>query len=302
MKKGHLGHFKWSTLFYVLVFLAIFLSISVFESRVSNKAYVVFCDVGQGDAAIFIHSNIQILIDAGPDRRVLACLDQEMPFWDKTIEVLIATHPDYDHVAGIPAVLSQYSVKKLYISDAGKNTDLLVEIRHLLENLPSDVYYSDVRAGDVLQVGPFQLKFLWPESVWFDNSVPESGSQSMSLDAFNYNLMSYVVWVTYGNFDVLINGDADMEVQDDMQRLNLIPIATELMTAPHHGSGTGILESWYDLINPQAVIISVGKNNRYGHPHPSVIRLLQERGTTIFRTDMSGTIRFVTDGQLWWRE
>lgn len=285
-----------------LVLVPLYWAYFNFFSHEQPLLTVVFCDVGQGDATLFLYKKIQFVIDGGPGRKVLDCLDAYLPKNDKTIEVVLLTHPDLDHVGGITDILDYYSVERLIMNDYLRNTPIMQVLREKIDNeVPRLKVYSSLFAGDNLNLNSLHLSLLWPEEGWMiDNFSLEKSSGIVDPDLFNYNMLSFVSLVSYGNFDVLINADADSLVQDDMLSYNLFPENVEVMTAPHHGSGTGILDEWLRLVNPRLVVISAGINNRYGHPHPATIEKLNARNIKYLRTDYVGDIVIQSDGEKWW--
>lgn len=258
-----------------------------------KKLHVVFCDVGQGDA-IFIRTpqGSDILIDGGPDDSVLACLGKHMPIWDRTIEIMILTHPHADHFTGLFAVLKNYKIKSFVSEDLDNKT---VGFNSLMDKIKEQkIPVRFVFAGDrfILKDGVV-LKIVGPTGELLSQMSPngligESGEQA-SLESI----------LTYGRFSTFLTGDSQALELEEMLKLiqhdNL-----DVLQAPHHGSKTGLSQEILDILSPKIVAISVGENNKYGHPAPFILDLLKSNNIKIFRTDQNGDIEIISDGKNYW--
>lgn len=265
------------------IFSSLILLIALFSYQtgvVSEKRmHIVFCDVGQGDA-IYIRTpgGVDILVDGGPSDRVLKCLEQNMPFWDKTIELVFATHPDADHITGLIPVIESYSVKSFNTVSKGKGTAIYKKIRDEIEK--NKIPYQEIIAGDKFKFSDgVEVQIKWPSKNFADEDVN------------NYSLVQLL---RYGNFDLLLTGDVGFEI---LNSLDLSKTTIEVFKLPHHGSKTGVDNSTFQKINAGLAIISAGKNNSYHHPHPSVLSLLKKYNVPSKRTDFNGEIEIVTDGK-----
>lgn len=225
-----------------------------------DKLHVVVCDVGQGDAILVIKGTFQMLIDSGPDLSVLNCLAAHMPFYDKRIEVALLTHPQADHMNGFISVDKRYSILQ-FVRDK-----------------------QMVYAGNKIKIGQ-DLKFdvVWP-------TLEHVGSD---LNGFAISGI-----LKYGNFKMLLTGDADSGIELAEMDTGLLT-AVDVLKVPHHGSKTGMLTSWLKLISPKAAIISVGKHNTYGHPTKEALDMLDKITDKVYRTDQNGSVEVVTDGETW---
>lgn len=261
-----------------------------------NKLHVVFCDVGQGDA-IFVRTpkGLNILIDGGPDNSVLSCLSNHMPFWDRTIEVVALTHPHADHLVGLIGVLKRYKVD-LFIAEKLENkTESFRELARVVQNKKINSRY--VFAGDKLRIKDgVVLQVLSPSKEFLARTSPtgvigESGE-----------FASLILLLSYGEFDVLLTGDSQVfELAEALaaSQGEALQGEVEVFQVPHHGSKTGISQELIDQINPKLAVISVGKNNKYGHPSKEVIEILKSREVRTLRTDQNGEVEIVTDGKGW---
>jgi competence protein ComEC len=251
-----------------------------------KKLHIVICDVGQGDAILIrTPSGSDILIDGGPDSSVLSCLSRHLPFWDRTIEIMILTHPHADHLTGLIDVLKRYRVLSFGTEKIGSATDAYGElIKQLEQNLTKlrFLYQGDrfvIKDGVVLSV-------LWPTHEWINQNVLNKTNS-------DENGLSVIDLLSYKNFKALFTGDAQAS---DVARIDLIAGEISLLKVPHHGSKTGLTAEILDILNPKIAAISVGKNNKYGHPTPLILDLLKNLNIKTLRTDQIGDIEIISDG------
>jgi len=268
---------------FLVILLVVVLLIwqAVFERTSDNFLKVTFFDVGQGDA-IFIETpnHRQILIDGGPDKTVLEKLGQAMLFYDRTIDLIILTHSDADHVAGLIEVLNYYQVKHILTSGFEQDTAVYHKWRKLIseKNIPLTI----VQAGQkVILNKEIILEIFWPEQ-------PMTGIKSA-------NNASVVGRLVYGQTEFLLTGDIDKKIEKILIRRNW-NLESDVLKAAHHGSNTSSSDNFIKAVNPQVAIISVGENNRYKHPHLDVLERLKD--SVIHRTDKDGDIKISTDGVL----
>ena len=256
-----------------------------------QKLHVVFCDVGQGDAAyIRGPNNMDMLIDGGPNDKVLNCLGRHMPFYDRTIDVVMLSHAQKDHLQGLLSVLERYEVKYVITTLVGNDTEGYKKfIRQLADkNIPVKNLYQ----GDEFLLGNVKFKILWPEKKWVSGKAVLGLQSDIDLNSF-----SYFVHLNYGTFDALFTGDGDRKIQPEIiETINLPDV--EVLKFPHHGSKTGILPAFLDRIKPEFAIISVGKNS-YGHPTKEALDVLKSRAIEIKRTDLEGDVEVVSNGSSW---
>lgn len=267
-----------------------------------GKLHIIFCNIGQGDS-IYIKTpdNQDILIDGGPNNRVLECLGRHMNLFDRALDAVIVTHPEKDHIGGIPEVLRRFSVK-YYLTTPVKNTlgEFDQTAKEVEDGNPKVNY---MLGGDTIKLGRIQIDFLWPDRNWF---VGQTGISSKvdkqmltTLSAVDHiNAFSLISLLRYEEFEVLFTGDADREPQGVIMSLGLnqkIPHNVDVLKVPHHGSKTGIDQGFLDWISPDTAVIQVGKNS-YGHPHPDLLKQLSAVDR-IFRNDIHGDIEIISDGK-----
>lgn len=285
-----------------------------------GKLHVVFCNVGQGDAAyIRFPDGRDMVVDGGPDDKILGCLGRHMPFWDRSIDIVLMTHPQKDHMQGLIAVLERYDVEYFVRSDVENDTEGYQKLLGVIKQKFVPVKY--VTRGERIDVGPVALSMIWPSEEQIakgKNSIrPPLARQGEALQNPNavlgattvgeLNDYSLVFDLHYGAFDVLFTGDADNHVNKNfVGNQALEPI--EVLKVPHHGSKTGMTEEFLDWVFPpsrpalvpesQLAVISVGKNS-YGHPNEETLARLAARAIPVRRTDQNGDIEIVSDGTSW---
>src|SRR5213080_4327100 len=245
---------------------------------------VHFLDVGQGDAAALRTPNGRwIVIDGGPrtperdaGRRVV------VPFLRGQgvgrVAVVVATHGDADHLGGLPAVVEAFPPELVLEPGEPLGRPLYLEV--LAGGEASGARWHGARAGDRVEVDSVVLEVLSPDSLWL----------RLPLDVNDHGV---VLRVRYGAVRLLFQADAGLPVEGwlagKVGRVDLLKVG-------HHGSRTATSDEWLDELAPREAVISVGRNNHYGHPAPEVLERLARHGVTVFRTDRNGTITFSTDG------
>ncbi|MFK7804703.1 MAG: DNA internalization-related competence protein ComEC/Rec2 [Anaerolineae bacterium] len=260
-------------------------------SQPDGLLHVTYFDVGQGDATLIqTPSGRQILIDGGYFPTVInRHLGQTMPLGDREIDLLLVTHPDADHVTGLPELFDRYKFDQLLVSYLPG--DWSGEDGPYAETLERAVAQGAEiirpQAGDVIMVEDgLQLEIVHP---------------GPSLAADNRNDNSLSVRLIYGATTMLFTGDAEEAGERAMLQSDL-PLESAIYKAGHHGANNASGAEFLDVIRPQVVIISAGLDNRFGHPHPELLARLQAVGTVVLRTDTMGSIEIISDGeQTWWR-
>jgi competence protein ComEC len=239
-----------------------------------NRTKVVFCDVGQGDAAyIRIKNQIDILVDAGPDSKVLNCLGKYMPFFDRKIEIAILTHPEKDHFGGFSYLVDRYRIDNLLLPTINSQDKTFSSLIKKMRTKKINIEF--VLAGLSLSVKTDKIRFYWP-----------ANRSSFS----NLNNESLVFTFQENNHQILFTGDAEPPVWS--QLFLKVRLKTDILKVPHHGSKNGLSKKLLQLADPTLAVISVGKNNPYGHPAKEVLDLLRASKKKYLRTDELGDIVF----------
>ncbi len=254
----------------VLLLLAVgleFLSpYTLFEQ--DNVTVWVF-DIGQGDA-IFIQSpQAQILIDGGPDKSIVEKMEAILPFWDRSIDYMINTHPHADHVTGLVHMLDYYTVGTVLTTGQKYGTSVY-------NFFQEEIHQEYIQAGQIIDLGEgASLEIIWPEKSLENRRLNDP------------NAGSIVAVLHYGDSSMLLTGDSGVEEEHEF--LAYVEDA-DVLKVGHQGSDTSTSNALLDKIRPEHAIISVGKND-YGHPHVEVLNRLIHAGSEIWRTDVHDDIR-----------
>lgn len=247
-----------------------------------------FLDIGQGDA-VYVRSpsGQDILIDGGPSSVVLRRLAEVMPWSDRTIDVVVETHPDADHIGGLPDVLKRYTVGMFVQPGIESKNSIDDEITRLLkeQNIPSVI----ARRGMVFDLG---------QGVFFNILFPDRDVSSFK----DTNEASIIGQIVYGSSTVMLTGDAPSKIEIYLVSQDGVALKSDILKAGHHGSRTSSSQEFVKMVQPLFSVISAGKDNRYKHPHQEVIDMFLSHNIDILRTDKEGTIRFISDGKQFTRK
>ncbi|MFH1647883.1 MAG: DNA internalization-related competence protein ComEC/Rec2 [Chloroflexota bacterium] len=250
---------------------------------------VSFLDVGEGDAVLVQQGSRQVLIDGGPSPQALTlALGRRMPFWDRTIDLVVLTHPHQDHLAGLEEVLRRYRVARVLAPDLPYDSPLYDEWQRLVAD--KRIKSTPARAGQRITLGDgVVIEVLNP------SFLPIEGSGS---DVDNN---AVVLRISRGDVSFLLTSDIMGEGEREMVRRRA-GLASTVIKVAHHGSDTSTTPGFLAVADPRVAVISVGADNRFGHPDDGVVERLAEKlgKESIYRTDEQGTIDFTTDGERLW--
>ncbi len=255
------------------------------ETRPDGQLHVSFLDVGQGDATLIRTPNgRRILVDGGQHPSILnGHLGRLLPYASRRLDLVVATHPDTDHVAGLPELFDRYRVERLLtngaVADGHPAYAALLEAAGR-ENVPVLV----AQTGQVIHLDDgVEMQVLY---------CGEAGSSD--------NDSSIALRLTYGVFSLLLTGDGELAAEEAMVAGGL-PLSSVVWKAGHHGARTSGNAFFLETVRPQTVVISCGDGNPSGHPHPELLQRVADVGAATLRTDELGTIELITDGrQIWW--
>jgi len=254
--------------------------------RPDGNVTVHVLDIGQGDS-IFITgpSGQQILIDAGPDNSALAGMGKRMSFFDRSIDLLVVTHPDLDHTFGLPEVVRRYSIATALITGINHNQSRYEEFLSLLKwkKIPVIVAdpHKDIDLGDDMKID-----VLWPPPIYMGNDAPKEGANNTSI----------VLRLSYGNDTMLFTGDME-EVEENAVLASGADLHADILKVGHHGSKTSTSTGFLLAVDPELAIISAGRDNRFGHPHKLVLDRLKHFGVPYRTTALEGVVTIEMDGQ-----
>ncbi len=269
-----------------LVLIAAMTIWSVALSRPDGTLKVVFADVGQGDMTVITTPSGQtIVVDGGPDPdRAVQVLDDRMPFWKRSLSLLILSHPHSDHVSGLNEVMRRYNVERvLEFRGEYESADYLAWKR-----------LSESEGAQMLEARP-GMRLTFHDGVEVHVlGPPDARAEAAYADA---NDASVVIRVTYGNASFLLTGDVTTGGERWLLRSGL-NLDSDVLKVAHHGSKTSSSASFLSVVSPRAAVISAGLDNRFGHPDTEIVERLESLipASRILKTYESGTITFETDG------
>lgn len=257
---------------------------AIWQNRQIDQLTISFLDVGQGDA-IFIESPTgnQVLIDGGPAGRLAAPLAKVMPWYDRSIDLVIATHPDADHIGGLPMVFERYRVANFMEPGVKGDTGVAREVEYRVEQEGGQNFLA--RRGQTIDLGGGAvLQILFPDH---------------DVSAMETNDASIVAKLIYGSTTAMLTGDSPEKIEKYLISFGSTTLDADILKLGHHGSKTSSSEEFLKAVSPQIAIISAGINNRYGHPHAEVTDRLNTLNIKTLRTedfDHQKTITLVSDG------
>ena len=265
--------------FGIAVLIAVSALTSLGGAAPRGSLRITTLDVGQGDAILVEVSGRRMLIDGGPDpARLSTELDRIIPAWDRRIDLLVASHPHEDHLAGLPKLLDRYRIASVVGSEDRGGGPAASSWKEILAS--SRISYRQVFTGDKFQLGAARLSVLWPDKSYL--SLPP-GNDGRAL-----NDRSIVLHLDIPGFSALFTGDIESDIDTRIVRNISAPV--DFLKAPHHGSKGASSRALLNVLDPRVSVVSVGVKNTYGHPAPETLQRLGERGAAVERTDLNGTV------------
>jgi len=276
--------------FYILAFLLLFNVLAWFAVCDLDKARfleVTFFDVGQGDAAFIKTSQQhQVLIDGGPSSAVLEKLGREMPFWDRTIDLIILTHPEKDHMTGLIEVLKRYKVENILWTGVLRDTAEFKEWQKAIEE-------EKDKDGAKIEIARSLLRINFNNS-YIDILNPLENLEGQKIK--DSNNTSIVAKLVFGENSFLFTGDIKKSAEKKLLTGGA-DLPSDILKVAHHGSKTSSNPDFIKKVSPDIAVISVGADNSYDHPSAETLETLEKYGMTVFRTDIDGDIKFFSDGK-----
>jgi competence protein ComEC len=275
---------NYSLLILVLVLVVFNAFLFYFDLKGSNKGLTfAVLDVGQGDA-LFIESptGVQVIFDSGPPRKVLGQLAQVMSPFDRSIDAVVITNPDADHIGGLQEILKNYKVGVVLEPGTFNNSKTYENLKNEIEKqnikniLAKKGMRLDLGGGAVIDI-------LFP---------------NQDVSDWDPNDGSVVAKLSYGDTSVMLTGDSTLKTEKIILGEYMeTALDSTVLKVGHHGSRTSTSSSFVDAVSPEYSVISLGKDNKYGHPHKETLDTLISLGAQIFRTDILGTIIMQSNGQ-----
>ena len=257
-----------------------------------GKVHLVACDVGQGDGILIWRGSAQVVVDGGPDKKIIDCLSRFVPFWDRSIELMVLTHPEADHVTGLVEVLGRYQVGQLVVSNVAKDTAIFKKFKNKVVENGVPVHIA--MAGQEMRINGLEFEIVNPP-IGGSNEERVLGAKIMEEGV---NETSVVLRLKYGQFRALLTGDIGSETETLLVN-SARDLHSDILKLGHHGSKYSSTEAFLRAVKPQLAVISVGKNN-YGHPTKEALERLKVAGAKIMRTDQDSDVEVVSDGEKMW--
>ena len=239
---------------------------SEFVSNDQTSLKVYFFDVGQADSMLIQNNGENMLIDAGNNEDGETLVNNLKTLGVEKIDYLVGTHPHEDHIGGMDDIINNFAIGKIFMPSVSTNTKTFEDVIDAAKN--KGLQIETPKTGDEFTVGSANCNVVYVG----DNKE-------------NLNLSSIIIKMKYNNLSYLFTGDteADVENKIDFGKINILKVA-------HHGSDTSSSEKFVNETAPEVAIISVGKDNSYGHPSNEIIKRYEKVGSKIYRTDEVGNI------------
>jgi competence protein ComEC len=255
-------------------------------SAIQPNLTVTFLNIGQGDSILIeTPDGVQALVDGGPDTTVLSELATSLPWFDRTLDLVLGTHPDKDHIGGLVDVLKRYKVGTIITTENTGETLTASNYRKALRQEGANVVMA--RAGQVYQLGASTTLVIFSPAS--DPSMLES------------NTASIVAQVRYGSTSVMLTGDAPQSVERYLVSTYGEELRSDVLKLGHHGSKNSSSDEFLTAVNPKWAVVSAGKNNTYGHPAPETVARVNDHHIPIVSTIDEGRITFASDGKTMWQ-
>lgn len=271
------------------------------KAEAKGQLIISMLDIGQGDAVLIQTGAKNILIDTGDDKYYedgkkgkenTQLLTELQKLKIDHIDTLVMTHAHADHIGKADKVIAQYGVKELVYNGIPSTSKYFINA--LKAAKANGTQQVKVKAGDVLDFGNgVSFEIVSPSQSLID----EDTAAIKAKKKVDVNNESVVGRLTFGNFAMLFTGDAEGPVEKDMVASYGKKLKCQVLKAGHHGSKTSSTAEFLKLVQPESVVMSLGVNNQYGHPHEALLNRLQKQGIkNIYRTDANGTITICSDG------
>ncbi|HLD07821.1 MAG TPA: ComEC/Rec2 family competence protein [Candidatus Peribacterales bacterium] len=279
---------------YVLLLSVLLLLAEEWQRLPDDKLHVALLDVGQGDAILIkTPTHQKILVDGGPDLSLLERLSDELPFFDRTIDLLILTHQDSDHITALPALLERYNVERILLAGTLNMNSRYAAFLDAAHRTGSEIIIADAN-HDLDLGGGVVLDVLWPKESLFQEEVKETNNASI-VAKLTYPTSSRPPQADgLRGASILLTGDIEEKTEEALLKAGY-DLHSDILKVPHHGSKTSSSTGFLLAVNPDLAVISVGRENTYGHPHPSILERYEALHIPVRRTDREGKVELVLD-------
>jgi len=251
-------------------------SLEAKTADVTEDLTVHFLDIGQGDSIILTQGEHAMLIDAGENDKGTAVQSYLNYLGIDTLEYVLLTHPDSDHIGGADVVIYKFACQTILMPEKKTDTRTYDDVIQAMKSKGYKAVHPQV--GDTYSFGEASFTVLSPSKTYSDN-----------------NNNSIVIRLTHGENTFLFTGDAEEEAEADMLAAGM-DLTADVLKAGHHGSSTSTSDDFLAAVSPSCAVISCEEGNKYGHPHAETMNKFRQAGITVYRTDEQGTITVTSDG------
>ena len=268
----------------IAVAASLTLAVFLYFYQPPQRLTVNFLDVGQGDGS-FIQTPFgqNIIIDGGDGQKILPELGRVLPFYDRTIDLMILTHPHEDHIGGLVKILGRYRVQKILATGVVHNTPTYLAWLEAVKRKNIPLVIIDRRQE--INLGPdLKMEILWPQASLLNQEID------------NLNDSSIVLELIYQEQKFLFMGDAENVLTPGLSQGERRLSEADVLKVAHHGSDDATSEEFLQIVKPKTAVISVGKDNAFGHPSLRAIKRLEKLGAKVYRTDNNGWVKIISDG------
>jgi len=294
--------FKINTLMLQLLVVIIPAFFLIWKTWPNSDAHLIFCNVGQGDAILITQGNQQLLIDSGPDSTVLDCLSENLPLGDRTLEVAVLTHPDADHLAGFLSILPKYHINTFIIEPRVTNTHTYFNFLQLLHQKQKEgtTLFIPQKNDHFTLTSFIHAQVLFPLTQIGDRKYLTDQLSETQLSALNQeekikygetNDGSISLLITIYHTNILLTGDLGREGELAILKNSLLS-HIQIWKAAHHGSKTSNSIELLNIISPEVIVVSAGKNNKYHLPNPQIMKRFETTKAKIYQTYLTGSVDF----------
>ncbi len=259
-----------------ILFLTIFIGKEIFSHLPNGKNIMIFFQISRGDAFYLRTANgKEIIWDGGDDTSFLEKLSEYRPFYDRTLDYWIITHPDSDHYYGGLEVFKQYNIKNIILSGVSKDDEKYKEIFTLAKEKNTKIIIAN-SSTDVMIDGVF-IDILFPVEYIYGSSEKNGN---------NYALIQRI---STEKKSILLTADIEKETEEKILELG-INISSDILKVPHHGSKSSSSEDFLKAVNPKEIIFTTGTKNKFGHPHIEIVKRYEELNIPITNSRMGDVI------------
>jgi len=270
----------FAVLITTIILLGVWYSVKAGDSK---NLQMTFLDVGQGDAILVrAPAGQQILIDTGDGAGIARRLAANLPWLERRIDLLVITHPHDDHLGGFAEVLKYFEIGEILYTGAVHTSPAYLN------------FLREVQARRLpLKIADRPQKILLGTDCYLDIIFPRESFQNKNVS--NLNNTSIAIKIVYKNTSILTMGD--LEIDAEKKLAQEVDLQADILKISHHGSRNSLDDELLEKINPQVAVISVGKDNQFGHPHSGVMKILEKKRIKTYRTDIDGEIKIESDGE-----